>query len=123
MKRTVSFALVLIILSLGLQGTECPAFAQRPAVERTPVPRPTAERPAVERVPAERASAGGDKVNINTADARQLMTLEGVNRKLAEMIVDHRKAHGPFTRPEQLRKVEGVGPGVWERNRERVVVK
>jgi competence protein ComEA len=51
------------------------------------------------------------------------MTLEGVGRKVAEKIVDHRKTHGPFTRPDQLRKVEGVGPDLWERNRERVVVK
>jgi competence protein ComEA len=86
-----------------------------------PWPGPTL---SAERSPEGRPSlAVVDKVNINTAEVKQLMTLEGVGRKLAEKIVEYRKAHGPFTKPEQLRKVEGVGAGLWERNRDRVVVK
>jgi competence protein ComEA len=135
MKRTASLVTLLGPLAFGLLWTEHPAFAQhpaaperppapRPAVERSPVPRGAAERAPAAAVPPGRAStASGTKVNINTADTKQLMTLEGVTRKLAEKIVDHRKTHGPFTRPDQLRKVEGIGPALWERNRERVVVK
>ena len=79
---------------------------------------------SVERVPEVRTSVTVvDKVNINTADIKQLMTLEGVGRSLAEKIVEYRRTHGAFTKPEQLRKVEGVGATVWERNRERLVVK
>jgi competence protein ComEA len=65
----------------------------------------------------------GDKVNINTADVAALMTLGGIGRKVAERIVEYRQARGPFQRPEDLRKVEGVGRGLWERNRERIIVK
>jgi competence protein ComEA len=70
------------------------------------------------------ATVGADaKVNINTAGAKELSTLEGVGAKVAERIVAYREAHGPFKHPEDLRKVEGIGKGLWERNRERIVVK
>jgi len=65
----------------------------------------------------------GDKVNINTADVKELMKLQGVGRSLAEKIVQYRDAHGPFKKAGDFRKVDGVGDGVWEKNRERIVVK
>jgi len=68
-------------------------------------------------------AAADAKVNINTADVKQLMTLQGVGRNLAEKIVQYRDTHGPFKKATDLRKVEGVGDALWERNRERVVVK
>jgi len=66
---------------------------------------------------------GNDKVNINTADVKALMTLTGVGHGLAEKIVKYRDEHGMFKRPQDLRKVEGVGEALWEKNRERIVVK
>lgn len=63
------------------------------------------------------------KININTADVKELMKLQGVGRNLAEKIVQYRDAHGPFKKATDLRKVEGVGDGLWEKNRERIVVK
>lgn len=62
------------------------------------------------------------RVNINTADVKTLMTLDGVGRRVAERIVEYRQAHGPFKRPEEIRRVEGIGAGLWERNRARIVV-
>jgi competence protein ComEA len=69
------------------------------------------------------APAGPAAVNINTAGVKELMKLEGVGRQVAEKIVAYRDAHGPFKKPEELRKVEGVGSALWERNRTRIVVK
>ncbi len=69
------------------------------------------------------SSTTHDKVNINSASVKELMTLEGVGHKLAEKIVEYREAHGPFKKAEELRKVEGVGGVLWEKNRERIVVK
>src|SRR5262245_32286437 len=70
------------------------------------------------------APVGTDaKVNINTAGVKELMSLSGIGHKVAERIVEYRDAHGPFKKPEDLKKVEGVGQGVWDRNRERVVTK
>src|SRR5689334_21420481 len=62
-----------------------------------------------------------DKVNINTASAKDLQKLDGVGRTVAERIVHYRDEHGPFKRGEDLRKVDGVGATLWERNRERIV--
>jgi competence protein ComEA len=85
---------------------------------------PATTRAGVAPTDAIRVSAPAvDKVNINTADVKALMTLQGVGRSLAEKIVQYRDAHGPFKKATDLRKVEGVGDGLWEKNRERVVVK
>jgi len=54
---------------------------------------------------------------------KELMKLNGVGRNLAEKIVQYRDAHGPFKKATDLRKVEGLGDGLWEKNRERIVVK
>ena len=70
------------------------------------------------------ATVGSDaKVNINTAGVKELSTLGGIGHKVAERIVEYRETHGPFKKPEDLRKVEGVGKAVFERNRDRVVTK
>ena len=69
------------------------------------------------------AAVGGARVNINTAGVKELMTLAGVGRGLAEKIVQYRDAHGLFKKPADLRKVEGVGGAMWEKNRARIVVK
>ena len=73
--------------------------------------------------PSTPPAAADVKVNINTADVKELMKLSGVGRSLAEKIVQYRDAHGPFKKATDLRKVEGVGTGLWEKNRERIVVK
>ena len=70
------------------------------------------------------ATMGADsKVNINTAGVKELTTLSGIRPKVAERIVAYREAHGPFKKPEDLKKVDGVGKAMFERNRERVVTK
>jgi len=69
------------------------------------------------------AAAVDAKVNINTADVKELMKLQGVGRSLAEKIVQYRDAHGLFKKAVDLRKVEGLGDALWEKNRARIVVK
>ena len=95
------------------------AFAALPWL--APGPGLAAPPSHTESSPAPMAADG--PVNINTADVKELMKLEGVGRQVAEKIVAYRDAHGPFKKPEELRKVEGVGSGLWERNRTRIVVK
>jgi competence protein ComEA len=65
----------------------------------------------------------GPPVNINTAGVKELMKLDGVGRQVAQKIVEYRDANGPFKKAEELRKVEGVGSTLWERNRGRIVIK
>ena len=49
-------------------------------------------------------------ININTAKAEELDILPGVGPKMAQAIIDFRKAHGKFSTLEDLQKVKGVGP-------------
>ena len=47
-------------------------------------------------------------MNINTASAKDLESLPGIGKGLAERIVEHRQKYGPFTRPEHLIMVRGI---------------
>jgi competence protein ComEA len=59
-------------------------------------------------------AAGGDKlVNINTADAVQLVTLPQIGPKMAQRILDYRKGNGGFKRVQDLMKVKGIGEKVF----------
>jgi competence protein ComEA len=69
------------------------------------------------------AVAGGERVNINTADAATLdRVLDGVGPSKAEAIVAYRKANGVFRSIDQLAAVKGIGLATVERNRDRIVV-
>jgi len=49
-----------------------------------------------------------DKVNVNTASVEQLQELPGVGPVTAKRIVDYRDKT-PFSTPEQLMEVKGIG--------------
>ena len=53
-------------------------------------------------------------IDLNTAAADDLAALPGIGDVLAQRILDYRKVHGPFCRPEELLNVEGIGPGKLE---------
>lgn len=57
------------------------------------------------------ADAGG-KININTATAEELTQLKGVGEKLADSIVQFRKANGLFKSVADLELVKGIGPKI-----------
>jgi competence ComEA-like helix-hairpin-helix protein len=70
------------------------------------------------------APAGNTHVNINTADAATLAEqLKGVGIRKAEAIVAWRQANGRFSSLQQLDEVKGIGPGILEKNRDRIVFK
>lgn len=55
------------------------------------------------------AGGAGGPLNLNTATVDQLDALPGVGPVLAQRIIDWRAANGPFTSPDQLAEVSGVG--------------
>jgi competence protein ComEA len=62
-------------------------------------------------------------VNINHADAEELATLlQGVGLKKAQSIVDYRTEHGPFSTPDDLANVSGIGAATIEKNRARILL-
>jgi len=48
-------------------------------------------------------------VNINTATRTELIQVPKIGEKMAERIVDFRKANGPFRRIEDIMNVKGMG--------------
>ncbi|HOO11758.1 MAG TPA: helix-hairpin-helix domain-containing protein [Bacillota bacterium] len=63
------------------------------------------------------------KININTADVAQLDTLQGIGPVLAQRIVDFREREGRFERIEDIMKVSGIGPKVYENIKDRITVR
>lgn len=61
-------------------------------------------------------------LNLNAADVEALQGLPGIGPTLAERIVAHREAHGPFQTAEDLLRVPGIGPKRWERIRHAIRV-
>ena len=62
-------------------------------------------------------------VDINTADAETISAeLKGVGLKKAQAIVEYRKKHGPFKRPDDLSLVKGIGERTVEINRANIRV-
>jgi len=74
----------------------------------TSVPEPESSLP-----PAVEA----DRVNLNQADAKALITLPGIGPRLAQRIIAYRQQAGSFADLDDLTEVQGIGPALVERLR------
>lgn len=61
-------------------------------------------------------------ININTATAEELEELPGIGAELARRIIDYRTTHGPFSNPEEILSVNGIGSGKFEAIQELITV-
>lgn len=61
------------------------------------------------------ATSAFAKVNINTADAKELATLPGIGPAKAEAIVKYRKDNGKFKDVNELKEVKGIGDKMIEK--------
>lgn len=69
---------------------------------------------AGEADPAVENSAGSTLVNINRADAAELMRLPGIGEAKAGQIIAYREKNGGFSSIEDLKRVPGIKAGVFE---------
>lgn len=53
--------------------------------------------------------------SLNTASVAQLQLLPGIGPKMAERILEYRKANGKFASIEQVMEVNGIGPKKFEK--------
>ena len=63
------------------------------------------------------------KVNLNTADEKELMTIPGIGPAKAAAIIQYRTDHGLFKTPESLMEVSGIGQKTFERLESQITVK
>lgn len=68
------------------------------------------------------STATGQAVNINTACLAELDALPGVGPATAQAIIDDREANGPFTAPEDLMRVSGIGEKKFEKLKSSICV-
>jgi len=63
------------------------------------------------------------RININTADAKELATLKGIGEKKAQAIVDFRSENGPFKKVEDIMLVKGIGQKLFTTIQDQIAVK
>lgn len=81
--------------------------AERSLTETNPIyTEPVLQEPPTE--PASSVTSDG-KININTANRAELMTLPGIGEVIAQRIIDYRTAYGPFPTVDSLKNVSGIG--------------
>ena len=54
-------------------------------------------------------------VDINTADAEALTSLNGIGPKTAEKIIEYRNTNGLFESREEIMNVKGIGESTFEK--------
>lgn len=67
-------------------------------------------------------AAANEPVDINTADAKTLESLNGIGPAKAAAIVAYREQNGPFATVEDLANVKGIGLRTVELNRDAMTV-
>ena len=66
-------------------------------------------------------SGVSEKVNINTADKEELMTLPGVGEVIADRIIEYR-AGSRFASAEDIKNVSGIGEATFEKMKSKITV-
>ena len=95
-------------------GAASGASESAPWCRTTPILAPMgSSRPATHESP---------RVDLNHATASDLEALPGIGPKLAQRVIEHRASHGPFTKVEDLRQVQGIGHKKFDRLRPHVLV-
>lgn len=82
---------------------------------------PSAEGPGEGEESAGGAADDG-KVSLNTASKEELMTLPGIGEVKAEAILRYREEKGGFTSVEQLKDIEGIKDGVFNKVKDQLKI-
>jgi len=62
------------------------------------------------------------KINLNTATAAELQTLEGIGEKKAEQIIAYREAHDNFKTIDEIKEVSGIGAKRFETLQDKLTI-
>ena len=54
-----------------------------------------------------------EKININNASLLELISLPGIGEKRAQAIIEYREKIGSFKSKEDIKKVKGIGEGIY----------
>lgn len=59
-------------------------------------------------------------INVNQADAEMLAELPGIGPSKAQAIIEDRETNGPFSDPDDLTRVSGIGSATVEAMRDQL---
>ena len=62
------------------------------------------------------------KVDINSANIKELLSIKGIGYKKAAAIIEYRKTH-KFTKIEDIMKVKGIGKKLFEKIKDQIEIK
>lgn len=62
-------------------------------------------------------------INLNTATQDELVReLNGIGQAKAKSIIEYREKYGPFISINQIMEVSGVGPAIFEKNKDKLSI-
>ena len=74
-------------------------------------------------VKAETANDSDGRIDLNLATVAELITLPGIGQAKADSIVRYREKNGAFSSIEEIKQVEGIKEGVYNRIKDNIKVK
>jgi comEA protein len=104
-KTVVIFILACLFIGTGVHFYK----KQYPAAHETIAPLP-------------QEAAQPEKVNINEATVRELITIRHIGPSLAGRIIDERATSGPFRKCEDITRVKGIGEKTYEKIKDAITV-
>ena len=69
-----------------------------------------------------KATAGDERVNLNTADEKALDTLPGIGPAMAKRIIEYRETEGAFQSIEDIKKIRGIGEAKFAKLKEKICI-
>jgi competence ComEA-like helix-hairpin-helix protein len=111
--RSIPLAVSCLALILCFPGCVKRSRSTGPADGSAGNNVPIFQRQANEKQPETSSSSTSRQItapliNLNTASEKELETLPGIGKGLAERIIEHREKFGSFRRPEYLISVRGI---------------
>lgn len=100
------------------QKVHIPAFGEEP--QEAQVPSGVGESSGTDATVS--TDVGTGLVNINVASAEELCALTGVGEATANAIIEERESNGPFSSPEDIMRVSGIGEKKYQKMRDQICV-
>lgn len=72
-------------------------------------------------VPFLSSAYSNEKIDINTADEKELMRLPGIGEAIAKRIIEYRKTKGGFNSIEDILQVKGIGNKKFEKIKDIII--
>jgi competence protein ComEA len=113
----------LISGSSGLTDSQGMAIGIQQGNSGSAASRQVPEKNTTGGSPSTGSRSGGEaRVNLNTAQREELMTLPGIGESKADSIIRYREEHGAFTSPEEIMNISGIKSAVYSKIRDRITV-